>query len=141
MKWVLVLKYIMLKVLINLLINMSETKPHFMTAVPRFYDSLHTRISQGLKKQSKIKQKLFEITTIKLGEKKYYGKNINFIEKITNQILDKIVRKKVNKRFGGNLKALISGGAALNFEVGIYLTALGFAFITRIWSNRNSTSC
>ena len=39
----------------KLLINMSETKPHFMTAVPRFYDSLHTRISQGLKKQSKIK--------------------------------------------------------------------------------------
>ena len=112
----------------KLLINMSETKPHFMTAVPRFYDSLHTRISQGLKKQSKIKQKLFEIT-IKLGEKKYYGKNINLIEKITNQILDKIVRKKVNQRFGGNLKALISGGAALNFEVGIYLTALGLPLL------------
>ena len=112
----------------KLLINMSETKPHFMTAVPRFYDSLHTRISQGLKKQSKIKQKLFEIT-IKLGEKKYYGKNINLIEKITNQILDKIVRKKVNQRFGGSLKALISGGAALNFEVGIYLTALGLPLL------------
>jgi len=112
----------------KLLINMSETKPHFMTAVPRFYDSLHTRISQGLKTQSKIKQKLFE-STIKLGEKKYYGKNMNLIEKIINKTLDKIVRKKVNQRFGGNLKALISGGAALNFEVGLYLTALGLPLL------------
>tara|TARA_B110000263_G_C15309146_1_gene512068 strand:- start:574 stop:2397 length:1824 start_codon:yes stop_codon:yes gene_type:complete len=112
----------------KLLINMSETKPHFMTAVPRFYDSLYTRISQGLKTQSKIKQKLFE-STIKLGEKKYYGKNMNLIEKIINKTLDKIVRKKVNQRFGGNLKALISGGAALNFEVGLYLTALGLPLL------------
>ena len=113
----------------KLLINMSETKPHFMTAVPRFYDSLHTRISQGLKKQSKISQLLFN-TTLKLGKKKYYNEKMSSIEKvINNKILDKIVRRKVNKRFGGNLKALISGGAALNFEVGLYLSALGLPLL------------
>ena len=46
-------------------------------------------------------------------------------EKKFNKLLNKIVRKKVNKRFGGRLKALVSGGAALNFEVGLYLSALG----------------
>jgi long-chain acyl-CoA synthetase len=112
----------------KLLINMSETKPHFMTAVPRFYDSLHTRISQGLKKQSRISQGLFS-ATIKLGEKRYYGKSMNFYESVLNKILDKIVRRKVNKRFGGSLKALISGGAALNFEVGLYLSALGLPLL------------
>ena len=112
----------------KLLINMSETKPHFMTAVPRFYDSLHTRISQGLKKQSKISQKLFA-ATIMLGEKKYYANHMSFIEIVKNLILEKIVRKKVKKRFGGNLRALISGGAALNFEVGLYLSALGLPLL------------
>ena len=43
--------------------------------------------------------------------------------------MDKIVRRKVNKRFGGSLKALISGGSALNFEVGLYLTALGLPLL------------
>ena len=38
----------------KLVVNMGEVSPHFMTAVPRFYDSLHTRISQGLKKQGKL---------------------------------------------------------------------------------------
>ena len=35
----------------------------------------------------------------------------------------------MNKRFGGSLKALVSGGAALNFEVGIYLSALGLPLL------------
>ena len=112
----------------TLLVNMGEVKPHFMTAVPRFYDSLHTRISQGLKKQGKISQLLFA-TTLKLGEKNYFNENMNGFEKITIKLLDKIVRKKVNKRFGGNLKALVSGGSALNFEVGLYLTALGLPLL------------
>ena len=112
----------------KLLVNMSEAKPHFMTAVPRFYDSLYTRISQGLKKQGKISQLLFTIT-LKLGKKRYYNQDMSKIEKIINNILDIIVRKKVKKRFGGNLRALVSGGAALNFEVGLYLTALGLPLL------------
>ena len=112
----------------KLLINMSETKPHFMTAVPRFYDSLYTRISQGLKKQNKISQLLFN-STLKLGKKKYYNEQMSSLETVINKILNKLVRRKVNKRFGGSLKALISGGAALNFEVGLYLSALGLPLL------------
>ena len=112
----------------KLVVNMGEVSPHFMTAVPRFYDSLHTRISQGLKKQGKLSQCLFA-ATLRLGKKKYNGEKLSFIENLTNSILDKLVRRKVNKRFGGSLKALISGGSALNFEVGLYLTALGLPLL------------
>ena len=52
-----------------------------------------------------------------------------FLKKNFNGLLNKIVRKKVNNRFGGNLKALVSGGAALNFEVGIYLSSLGLPLL------------
>ena len=107
---------------------MGEVSPHFITAVPILYDSLHTRISQDLKKQGKLSQALFA-STLRLGKKKYNGEKLSFIESFTNSILDKIVRRKVNKRFGGSLKALISGGSALNFEVGLYLTALGLPLL------------
>ncbi len=112
----------------KLLINMSEAKPHIMTAVPRFYDSLHTRISQGLKKQGKISQFLFS-ETLRLGKKVYFNEKLTGYEKIMNTLMNKIVRKKVNKRFGGSLLALVSGGAALNFEVGLYLSALGLPLL------------
>ena len=112
----------------KLLVNMAEARPHFMTAVPRFYDSLHARISQGLKKQSKVSQFFFK-ETLRLGKKTYFNESLSFFEKKFNGLLNKIVRKKVNKRFGGSLKALVSGGAALNFEVGLYLSALGLPLL------------
>ncbi|PPR46662.1 MAG: Long-chain-fatty-acid--CoA ligase FadD15 [Alphaproteobacteria bacterium MarineAlpha5_Bin9] len=112
----------------KLLVNMSEAKPHIMTAVPRFYDSLHTRISQGLKQQSKLSN-IFFTETVRLGKKNYYGQKLSFFERITNNFLDKIVRKKVKKRFGGHLKALVSGGSALNFEVGLFLSSLGLPLL------------
>ena len=112
----------------KLLIYMSETRPHFMTAVPRFYDSLYSRISQGLKNQGKISQILFA-ATLNLGKKQYHNVKMTALEKIFNNILKRVVHKKVNKRFGGSLRALVSGGAALNFEVGLYLTALGLPLL------------
>ena len=35
------------------------------------------------------------------------------------------MRRKVGKRFGGRLKAFVSGGAALNYEIGVFFLALG----------------
>jgi long-chain acyl-CoA synthetase len=112
----------------KLVVNMGEAKPHLMTAVPRFYDSLHAKISQGLKKQNKLSQILFE-ETIRLGKKEYYKENLSGFEKLKNTILNIIVRKKVKKRFGGHLQALVSGGSALNLEVGLYLSALGLPLL------------
>ena len=107
---------------------MGETKPHIMCAVPRFYDTLYLRISTGLKNQSKIRRKLFA-ETIRLGKKKYFKDKMSKIESIIDSILTKIVRKKVKARFGGNIRVLVSGGAALNFEVGLYLSALGLPLL------------
>ena len=39
--------------------------------------------------------------------------------------MDKIVRKKIKSQFGGELKTFVSGGGALDKEVGIFLNAIG----------------
>jgi long-chain acyl-CoA synthetase len=44
---------------------------------------------------------------------------------VTNRLLDRLVRAKVRTRFGGRIKALVSGGAPLNYDVGLFFTALG----------------
>ncbi|MEE8171355.1 MAG: AMP-binding protein, partial [Alphaproteobacteria bacterium] len=46
-----------------------------------------------------------------------------------NRLLDRLVRAKVRARFGGRLKAMISGGAPLNPQVGIFFTALGIRLL------------
>lgn len=104
--------------------DLLSVKPSLMTAVPRLYEVLHKKINNQLSNQSKITQKLFS-KTIELGTKKFEKRELLFIEKLQDFALDKLVRKKIQKKFGGNLKAFISGGAALNEQVGLFFQSLG----------------
>ncbi|HKY93653.1 MAG TPA: long-chain fatty acid--CoA ligase, partial [Kiloniellales bacterium] len=104
--------------------NMAEVKPTIMTAVPRLYETLHAKLRAGLAKQSPSKQKLFA-KALELGLKRLRGERLSLGEKIVDRVVDKLVRDKVRARFGGRLKALVSGGAALNPEIGNYFQALG----------------
>jgi len=108
----------------KLLENMSEAKPTIMTAVPRFYQNLYNKININLKKQTGIKVKLIE-ATLRLGKKKLIGQEMTFFEKLINIIVEELVRKKIKKQFGGNLKAFVSGGGALDQEIGEFLNSIG----------------
>ncbi len=108
----------------KLLENISEAKPTLMTAVPRFYQNLYNKININLKKQTGFKAKLIE-ATIRLGRKKLLNQKMTFSEKSMNLIVDILVRKKIKKQFGGNLKAFVSGGGALDKEIGEFLNAIG----------------
>ncbi len=108
----------------KLLDNISEAKPTIMTAVPRFYQNLYNKINMNLKKQTGFKAKLIE-ATLRLGRKKLLNQKMTFSEKLLNFIVDKLVRKKIKKQFGGNLKAFVSGGGALDKEIGEFLNSVG----------------
>ena len=104
--------------------DLLTVKPTLMTAVPRLYEVLHKKINNQLSGQSDFTQKLFA-KTIELGTKKFKNIDLNFLEVFQDFLLDKLVRKKIQKKFGGNLKAFISGGAALNEQVGLFFQSLG----------------
>ena len=104
--------------------DLLSVKPTLMTAVPRLYEVLYKKINNQLSTKSKFSQKLFEKTTT-FGTKKYKKIKLSFLEEVQNIILDKLVRKNFQKKFGGNLQAFISGGAALNEQVGLFFQSLG----------------
>jgi len=108
----------------KLLDNMSESKPTIMTAVPRFYQNLYNKININLKKQTGFKAKLIE-ATLRLGKKKLLNQKMTLFEKLVNLIVEILVRKKIKKQFGGNLKAFVSGGGALDKEIGEFLNSVG----------------
>ena len=108
----------------KLLSNMSVARPTIMTAVPRFYQNLYSKISLNFSKQTGFKKKLIS-TTISLGEKKLNNESLSLKEKIINFFCEKLVRKKIKKQFGGNLKAFVSGGGALDQKIGKFLNSIG----------------
>ena len=108
----------------KLLKNMSECKPEIMTAVPRFYQNLYQKINSNFKKQTGFKKKIIN-ATISLGNKKLNKDKLNFLQYLTNQICEILVRKKIKKQFGGSLKAFVSGGGALDQTIGRFLNSVG----------------
>ena len=108
----------------KLLENISEAKPTIMTAVPRFYQNLYNKINMNMSKTTGLKKKMID-ATISLGKKKLLQEKMTISEKLINFLVDILVRKKVKKQFGGNLKAFVSGGGALDQEIGEFLNAIG----------------
>jgi len=106
--------------------NMTETHPTIMTAVPRLYESMHQRIVAGIERKGGLSEKLFK-KAVTLGIKRYeQGKGgLSLCERVQDALVEKLVRKKVAERFGGHLKAFVSGGAPLNYDIGVFFLALG----------------
>jgi long-chain acyl-CoA synthetase len=108
----------------KLISNMGVAKPTIMTAVPRFYQNLFTKINMNFEKQSGLKRILIN-QTLNLGKKILKKKELKFAEKITNFLCEILVRKKIRNQFGGNLQAFVSGGGALDQNIGEFLNAIG----------------
>ena len=108
----------------KLIKNMGECNPDIMTAVPRFYQSLYQKINASFNKTKGLKKYLIN-KTLELGKKKLLKKQMSYLDKILQEICDRTVRQKVKSQFGGSLKAFVSGGGALDQEVGEFLNAIG----------------
>ncbi len=108
----------------KLISNMAVAKPTIMTAVPRFYQNLFTKINMNFEKQLGLKRKLINQTLI-LGKKILNKVDLKLGEKIVNFLCEKLVRRKIRNQFGGNLQAFVSGGGALDQNIGEFLNAVG----------------
>ena len=104
--------------------NLLEARPTIMTAVPRLYETMHQRIRRGIERETGLKRHLFD-KAVALGRKRLAGEPFGFGERLIDPLLEKLVRNKVRARFGGRLKAMVSGGAPLNPEIGGFFLALG----------------
>jgi long-chain acyl-CoA synthetase len=105
--------------------NMVEVRPTIMTAVPRLYETMRARILNALDRQGGMKKTLF-LKAVELGARRYrQNGRLGPVDAVLDRLLERSVRTKVAARFGGRLKALVSGGAPLSFEVGLFFTALG----------------
>src|SRR5262252_4826308 len=107
----------------TLAVNMLEARPTIMTAVPRLYETLHQRIRLGVERKGGFSQKMFD-QAVAIGRKRLLAEHTNLGDRLIDPLLDRVVRAKVRARFGGRLKAMVSGGAPLNPEIGRFFLAL-----------------
>ena len=105
--------------------NLAEARPTVMTAVPRLLEALRARVLRGLRTAPAMRQSLFH-RTLDIGRRKINDPaSLTLGDKMLDGFLERTVRSQVRNRFGGRLKAFVSGGAALHEEVGMFFEALG----------------
>jgi long-chain acyl-CoA synthetase len=113
----------------KLMDNMLEARPTIMTAVPRLYEVMLQRIQRGLAKTTGLRRRLFDLA-LDLGRQRLERPgSLTLGQRLLDRIADLLVRRKLRQRFGGRLKAWVSGGAALNAEVGTFFIALGLPLL------------
>jgi long-chain acyl-CoA synthetase len=107
--------------------NIEEVRPTIMVVVPRLFEVLRARILKQIEKQGKLSQYLLK-RALDIGAKELNG-GVPVWDRPMDFLLGRTLRPKVGARFGGRIKAMVSGGAPLNPEVGIFFHALGLTFL------------
>jgi long-chain acyl-CoA synthetase len=107
--------------------NIEEVRPTIMVVVPRLFEVLRQRILNQVEKQGKVANYLMS-RALSIGAKDYAGA-VPVWDKPMEFLLGRTLRPKIAARFGGRIKAMVSGGAPLNPEVGIFFHSLGLTFL------------
>ena len=107
--------------------NIEDVKPTIMVVVPRLFEVLRQRILKQVEKQGLFASYLMA-RALNIGAKTYKGRRF-FLDIPMDMVLSRTLRPKVQKRFGGRIKAMVSGGAPLNPDVGIFFHSLGITLL------------
>ena len=107
--------------------NIEETSPTIMVVVPRLFEVLRTRIMKQIEKQGGAAKTLMD-KALEIGERKAAGK-ARLRDKPVDFVIGKLLRPKIRQKFGGRIKAMVSGGAPLNPDVGIFFESMGLTML------------
>jgi long-chain acyl-CoA synthetase len=107
--------------------NIEEVRPTIMVVVPRLFEVLRARMLKTLEKQGKFAQALLK-RALSLGAKDMKN-GVPIWDKPMNLFINRTLRPKIQKRFGGRMKAMVSGGAPLNPDVGIFFHSVGLTLL------------
>jgi long-chain acyl-CoA synthetase len=107
--------------------NIEETRPTIMVVVPRLFEVLRSRIMKQIEKQGKVANFMMD-RAMSIGSHKAAGRG-RWRDKPMDLLLEKTLRPKIRAKFGGRMKAMVSGGAPLSPEVGVFFESMGLTML------------
>ena len=107
--------------------NIEEVRPTIMFVVPRLFEVLRTRISKAIEKQGGMSSYLLA-KALDVGAKENDGR-VRLVDRPAQLLVRTLFKPKIAKKFGGRMKAMVSGGAPLTPEVGLFFQSLGVTFL------------
>ncbi len=113
--------------------DLLVVKPTVMTAVPRVYEKLYTRVLDKGSAATGLRRKLFEWAVALAGtrgrELPSTGLPARTLRGLGDRIADKLVLSKVRDALGGNIRFLVSGSAPLPAHIGQFFYGCGLTIM------------
>ncbi len=118
--------------------NLREVQPTIFVGVPRIFEKVYAKAKLKAAQESPIKEKIFDWAIAVAKEyalQMEKGEEISYLLAIKHTIADTLVFSKLRAFFGGNLRACITGGAALSDTIYLIFTGAGIS----IWQGYGLT--
>lgn len=107
---------------------LTEVRPTFMCAVPRFYEKIYSAVLDKVQKTPFIRQMIFH-WAIAVGQKRFdllsQNKKVPFFLQKRYALADKLVLSKLRSLLGGRIKMMPCGGAKLEPTIGLFFHSIG----------------
>ena len=108
--------------------NLEEARPTIMVVVPRLFEVMRTRMIRAIDKKGGIAPKLLAHAE-RIEARRAAGHALSLADRALGLVIERTLRRTARARFGGRLKAFVSGGAPLNPEVGRFFAAIGLTVL------------
>ncbi|MFJ8658978.1 AMP-dependent synthetase/ligase [Streptomyces sp. NPDC093795] len=114
--------------------NLPVVQPTYMAAVPRIFEKVYNGVAAKARAAGGAKYKIFQWAA---GVAREYAKasqdnfrrtgtaSVPFGLTAKHKVADALVYSKIREAFGGNLRACVSGSAALAPEIGYFFAGAG----------------
>jgi long-chain acyl-CoA synthetase len=107
--------------------NIEEVKPTIMVVVPRLFEMLRAKIMKQVEKDGGLPAYMMS-RALSIETRRYAGRSVPW-DLPMDGVLSITLRRKVRRKFGGRMKAMVSGGAPLNPDVGLFFQAMGLPML------------
>ncbi len=108
----------------NLINNLPVVRPTVLVAVPRIFNRIYDGVNKQVSGRPAPIRALFRAGLSAATQKKS-GKSLSFTQNLSLRLADRLIFSKIRQKFGGRLRFVVSGSAALSVEVAEFIDALG----------------
>jgi long-chain acyl-CoA synthetase len=118
--------------------NMARVSPTFMVGVPRIFEKVYNGVAGKARAGGRLKYRIFRWAAQVARD---HAKTYQAAEQATGRgkvppalaakraLADRLVHAKVRAAFGGRMRALVSGSAALPPEIGYFFAGVGLPIL------------
>ncbi len=108
--------------------DLLAIRPTLMVSVPRVFEKIYARVQAQVGSYSAFQQRIFR-AGVRIGEARYQyfqqGRPVPTWIQQQHRLYDRLVYQKIRQAVGGRLRMVISGGAPLAPEIGLFFFAMG----------------